>query len=360
MLIMNKAFILFFFLFNYLYVLSQNELIDTKIDSTFLKLSNFPEKTQFAIAVIKNSKTEYIGFIVEDKYLKKIDNKDSLFEIGSLTKIFTATLLANSINNNKINLSDRINKNLPFKLNNKLNFTYLSLANHTAGLYKVPSNFLISASKNNNNPYLNYSQEMFFDYLKNDLVINDNINGKYSYSNLGYALLGYSLSLLEKMSYQELIQTKIFNKYEMNNSFTKHSEKITVVNGLDQKGNKTSFWDFNSSLEAAGCIISNTYDLSNFISSQFNENNLDLKTTQIPTFTVNKQLEIGLGWHIIKSEENNKLHWHNGATGGYTSSIAFDVNNKTGIIILSNISAMHPNAKNIDELTFELIKILNN
>ena len=68
---------------------------------------------------------------------------------------------------------------------------------------------------------------------------------------------------------------------------------------------------------------------------------------------------MGLGWHIINStSSNNKWHWHNGATGGYSSSIVIDIKNKIGVVILSNVSAFNSFQGNIDQLCFELMKTL--
>mgnify|MGYP000138509557 FL=1 len=67
---------------------------------------------------------------------------------------------------------------------------------------------------------------------------------------------------------------------------------------------------------------------------------------------------IGLGWHIIKTSSGNDVNWHNGGTGGYSSSMIVDVENKNGIIILSNVSTFNPKMENIDALCFELIKTL--
>ena len=74
------------------------------------------------------------------------------------------------------------------------------------------------------------------------------------------------------------------------------------------------------------------------------------------TVKVDDQIDTGLGWHIINSEKSdNKWHWHNGGTGGYTSSMAIDIKNLVGVIILSNVSAFNPFQDNIDQLCFELM-----
>ena len=69
-------------------------------------------------------------------------------------------------------------------------------------------------------------------------------------------------------------------------------------------------------------------------------------------------MQIGLGWHIPKSSWGKDFFWHNGGTGGYTSSLAMDIEQQNAIIILSNISAFHPEMSNIDNLCFDLMKSL--
>ncbi|MFV0590009.1 MAG: hypothetical protein ACK5M7_01375 [Draconibacterium sp.] len=69
-------------------------------------------------------------------------------------------------------------------------------------------------------------------------------------------------------------------------------------------------------------------------------------------------MEIGLGWHILHPEPETTLYWHNGGTGGYTSSVAINMQNKSAVIILSNVSAFHPKKGKIDELCFGLLKTL--
>ena len=130
-----------------------------------------------------------------------------------------------------------------------------------------------------------------------------------------------------------------------------------LVRGLDVVGEVTSNWDLGA-LVSAGGILSTVEDLSKFGLAQFDPANKELELTRIPTFKIGETMDIGLGWHIIKAESGDTWHWHNGGTGGYTSSMALDVKRKNGVIILSNVSAFNKNMKKIDELCFELMKTL--
>jgi CubicO group peptidase (beta-lactamase class C family) len=145
----------------------------------------------------------------------------------------------------------------------------------------------------------------------------------------------------------------------MTNTFTSNkSLEKRIVQGLDASGNETSNWDFDV-LFGCGGILSTVEDLNKFAKAQFVATNKTLALTRTPTYTVNKNMRIGLGWHIIKTKTNQELVWHNGGTGGYSSSMALNIAPQNGVIILSNVSAFHAKARNIDAISFELMNTIN-
>ena len=325
----------------------------------FNQTKKFPDKTQLSIAFIENGTTKFYGIIKENDTIKFIDNKDRIFEIGSVSKIFTSTLLADAVLDKKIKLDDKINAFFKFTFKNSIELDFKSLANHTSGLERLPSNLDFSKI-NPNNPYKEYDEAMLNSYLKDELKLNNKTGEQYEYSNLGAGLLGYTLGVMQKSNYGKLLKEKIFNKYKMPRSFTCTCEnefETGSVKGLDSNGDEVSNWDFDV-LVGAGGILSTVTDLSEFVNAQFNTENKELELTRIPTFTVNEKIKTGLGWHIIKTGPDKEIYWHNGGTGGYSSSVAMDTELKNGIIILSNVSAYNPDMKNIDNLCFELMKSL--
>lgn len=179
----------------------------------------------------------------------------------------------------------------------------------------------------------------------------------YTYSNLDTGLLGYTLGLSQHTSFQNLLQQHVFDKYKMHNSFTS-VQNITqeLVKGQNQDGVITSNWDFNV-LFGAGGVLSTTEDLSKFVIAHFDPNNKELALTRKPTFEVSKNLNMGLGWHILKSQNDKLLYWYNGGTGSYSSSMTINTTDKSGVVILSNLSAFHPKMEHIDKLCFELINV---
>lgn len=323
----------------------------------FAKTKDFPNKTQLSIAVIQNGETNYYGIIKENDTIKPTKNQNKIFEIGSITKVFTSTVFASLIEDKKLKLTDEINTFYSFSIKDNTKISFQSLANHTSGLPRLPENLDLS---NETNPYKNYGKREIEEYLKNLLKLENEPLKISSYSNLGAGLLGYTLGLSQKTSFQKLLQKKVFDKYKMTNSFTS-SQNLNnrLVKGLDGNGEVVTNWDFDV-LFGGGGILSSTEDLVKFANAQFNPKNKELALIRKPTFDIDESMKIGLGWHILKTDKGFNSIWHNGGTGGYSSSMVLDVEKKNGVIILSNVSAFNPKMENIDKLCFELMKQTEN
>jgi CubicO group peptidase (beta-lactamase class C family) len=315
----------------------------------------FPNHTQIAIALIKNGKINYYGINNERDTISTVENKKSVFEIGSISKVFTSTLLANFVIDGTIKSNENINDYLETPLNNNTEISFVDLANHTSELPPLPTNLDLTKA-NPENPYKEYKEKELKEYLTKHLELSN--KGVNQYSNLGAGLLGYTLGKIENDSYESLLQNKIFSKYDMQNSTADISKiKGDIIRGLNSEGKEVPNWEL-SVLAGAGGIFSTVEDLAYFAISQFDYSNKELKLTREKTFQINDNMDIGLGWHILKSQSDNLWYWHNGGTGGYSSSMVIDDKSKNGIIILSNVSAFNPNMGNIDKLCFELMKTL--
>lgn len=323
----------------------------------FTNSKDFPNNTQLSIAIIYNDEVSYYGIIKENDSVKFADNKSKIFEIGSVSKVFTSTILASLAVDHKIKLTDYINAYYPFALKDNVMITFQSLANHTSGLPRLPENIDLS---NEHNPYKNYGKKEMDEYLQNYLKLENIPTNTYSYSNLGAGLLGYTLAISQNISFQQLIQERIFQKFKMKNSYTSSNVlDDQLVKGLNSDGEEVSNWEFDA-LIGAGGILSTSEDLVKFSKAQFDSLNKELSLTRKPTFTVNEDMRVGLAWHMLKQEDDKELFWHNGGTAGYSSSLVIDIEEKKAVIILSNVSAFNPNMKNIDKLGFELLGTLKN
>ncbi|WP_340153376.1 serine hydrolase [uncultured Marivirga sp.] len=332
-----------------------NVITENQSELIFENSKAFPNQTQVSIAFIKNGKVRYYGIKKTNDTISTVENYKSIFEIGSVSKVFTSTLLANFVLDGKIKLNSHINDYLEIPFYNDLKITFKELANHTSGLPRLPSNLDLE-KVDLENPYKEYKEQELQEYLKNNLELFN--TGEYQYSNLGVGLMGYILSEIGNTTYEDLLQAKIFSEYEMQNS-TANINKVKgdLVSGINNEGKEIPNWEF-SILAGAGGILSTPEDLSKFVVAQFDTSNKALELTRQRTFNINDNMDIGLGWHLLKSQSENIWYWHNGGTGGYSSSVVFDKKTKNGIITLSNVSAFNPNMGNIDKLCFELMKTL--
>lgn len=320
------------------------------------KVKAFPDNTQLSIVLIKNHKPVFYGVRIQNDTLLSVENHEHIFEIGSITKVFTSSLLAQLVLENKLNLDDPINDSMDILLKDNVQITFRQLSNHTSGLPRLPLNMIITDPLN---PYKAYNEANLRQYLSDKMKLQANPGEKYEYSNLGAGLLGYLVGKIEKTTYEKQLQERILNKYAMNSTTTNRQLVADrLVKGLDMNGKETPNWDF-AVLVGCGGLLSCTGDLAKFALAQMDESNKEFALTRTKTFDINKSMDMALGWHLIKAESGAEWAFHNGGTGGYTSSMVIDTEKKTSVIILSNVSAFHKNMGNIDAMCFDLMKTLN-
>src|SRR5690606_18283089 len=173
-----------------------------------------PNNTQVSLALIDNGEVKFLGIKRLNDTIQQVENQNKVFEIGSISKVFTATLLATFVVNGKLGLDYSIQKFFDFKMNADQEITFKELANHTSGLPRLPSNLnLLIADPNN--PYKNYDAEKLKQYLTEEMEVQQLPGTKFEYSNLGAGLLGYILANYSNSTYHELLENFIFSKYGM-------------------------------------------------------------------------------------------------------------------------------------------------
>jgi CubicO group peptidase (beta-lactamase class C family) len=321
------------------------------------KVKTFPNNAEISIAIVSNSEAKYFGIRRKNDSILSIKNYNKIFETGSITKVFTAALLANFVNEEKIELDDYINDYIDFTIKDNVKISFKQLATHTSGLPRLPE-ILSSPTLSLENPYKDFGVEELKMDLSEKLVMLDEPGAKSEYSNLGVGLLGYVLSEIGNSTYEDLLQSKIFEKYHMFNSTTIRSSVMDkLVLGRNEKGEVVSNWDM-SILMGAGGILSTAEDLTKFAIAHFDDFNSDLKMTRTPFHQVTENFSTGLAWGIVKSESGAKWYWHNGGTGGYTSSMIIDTEKENSVIVLSNLTALGEMANNVMNLCPELMKTL--
>lgn len=324
-------------------------------EKIFAATRTFPENTHVAIAVVEPKQTQYYGVHKHDNKIHEKANQDLVFGIGSISKVMTATVLAELVHQKKISLDDHINGYYPFSFQDNIQLSFKSLSNHTAALPRLPSNLLTT---NDSNPYKDYDAQKLNDYLKNELVLEPELVSTKvpTYSNLGVGLLGHSLALVEKTSLADLYQRYIFKPYGMASTFVdqKHAGE-RLVPAMNENGQEVPTWDFDVFLGAGG-LLSTASDMSRFAQAQFAAKNPAIQLTQQATTENISNHQIGLGWFMRESADGKKMIWHGGNTAGHSSVLIIDLSTKKAVTILSNVSASHPEMSNIEQLAAELLK----
>jgi CubicO group peptidase (beta-lactamase class C family) len=320
----------------------------------------YPNETQFSVALIRNKTVSFIGVQKNNDVITTINNKDSVFEIGSITKIFTSNILVNLILDGKIDPDEPVSKSLPFNLfeseKNDIEITYKMLSNHTSGIPPVPDDIDDFIKRNPENPWVDFDKIQFEQYLSTKMILDFTPGTQYEYSNLGAALLGKLIELETGKSYERLLQSMVFEKYKMYSTTTDRNRiNNRLVQGHNEIGKPVLNWDFNAIAEAGACL-SSVNDLSRFVLANFSDDPV-LMYQRLRTFVVpNNAIDLAYGWLVFR---NNGLVWyfHSGGTGGYHSNITMDLEQKCAIIILTNCS-FEPTERYLERISWKILMTL--
>ena len=183
---------------------NSNEIAPELINFIYEQANGFPNETQLSITIIKDSVPQFYGVKRGNDTLISVINQSSVFEIGSITKTFTATLLADQVVKGNLSLDDPIQNYLEVKMPIEEKITLKQLSNHTSGLPRLPSNMGFFQIRSNN-PYEAYDQEKLYSYLFEKITLMHTPETKVEYSNSGAGLLGFTLTQKEGVSYNELL-----------------------------------------------------------------------------------------------------------------------------------------------------------
>ncbi|WP_103072162.1 serine hydrolase domain-containing protein [Aquimarina sediminis] len=303
------------------------------------RLSDFPNNTQVAIALVRDGDAEFLGVINENNALRTTNNADMVFEIGSITKVFTSICLSDLVANNEVLLKETLQDQFDFTLQAGGDITFEQLANHTSGLPRLPTNVNEVEGFDPNDPYAHYSLDNLKSYLQNHVVLNSVSGTTYEYSNIGTGILGYTIAQKRNTTYEEMVQNIILNPLHMNSttSLLENVDPSKLVKPRDQNGNIIQYWNFAETMTGAGSLKSSVSDMVKFIRKNFEDDPL-YNLPQEKTFDRGDDSYMGLGWGIIEDEDSIfRVLLHDGGTGGFSSMLMLDKNKKTGVIILSNV-----------------------
>jgi serine-type D-Ala-D-Ala carboxypeptidase/endopeptidase len=284
----------------------------------------------------------------------KLPGDRSVFQIGSVTKTFTATLLAAMVQAKEVRLDDPIAKYLPLGIRapefEGQQITLESLAEQNSGLPSLPANF---APSDPSNPYAGYTTAQLYQALSQTTLMRAP-GAQYEYSNFGVALLGQLLADRMHESYPSLLETRVLKPLGMNDTAVvgTPASRTGLVPGYATDGSAEPPWDIGS-FDAAGSIESDLHDMLIYLKANMAAPSGVLGNAmadaQAPRFPValNGLLRIGLIW---QTNTRSGITWHNGETGGYHAFIGFDRAAAHGVVVLANVADMQ-----IDQLAVHVL-----
>ena len=294
---------------------------------------------------------------------KEVD-ADTIFEIGSISKVFTTLLMAQMEEQGDLEFSDHAQCFLPAGVTMPIqegvsqqpeetpptHITLEHLATHTSGLPRMPSNF---QPKDPSNPYADYTFQQMYDFLSSS-DLEGEVGREAVYSNLGVGLLGHILGLQAGKSYEELLIVQICTPLGMDSTTTKpRSRDAARVSRAHMENTPVAAWDF-AALAGCGDINSTASDMLIFAAANLGQVNTPLLNTMqlchAPRVTSAKSpVKIGLGWHVL-GVPGSEIVFHNGGTGGFASFMGLRPDTGEGVIVLSNASY-----RGVDRIGFHLL-----
>jgi D-alanyl-D-alanine-carboxypeptidase/D-alanyl-D-alanine-endopeptidase len=269
---------------------------------------------------------------------------DTVFEIGSVTKTFTAVLLAEMAEQHEVALNDPVVKYLPTEFRiperNGKTISLLDLATHTSGLPFMPDESALP----NESVTAKYSVADLRRFMAS-CELRGEIGKKWEYSNIGYWLLGEALVDRTGVDYETLLRRRVIAPLGLTNTDFELSSKMKTNfaaghNAVLQPSPPISTLPIYSLMPAAGGLYSTTNDLLKLLAVAMDYERSSLSAATHLTWTTRRPLsskgsEQALGWTIIH-DQNDELIVHDGGTFGYASSIAWDPVRRAGVVVLSN------------------------
>jgi CubicO group peptidase (beta-lactamase class C family) len=269
---------------------------------------------------------------------------DTVFEIGSVTKVFTALLLADMVERGELRLDDPVAKYLPAGVKPPERqghaITLVDLATQTSGLPFFPSDIPLTDPVAAQRSVAQYTAAQLYQFLSRFELTRD-IGTKWEYSNTGFGLLGQALAQRAGTDYDALVRTRITRPLGMQSTAIAVSPAMQarLAPGHDAKLQPASEIVMPAFL-AAGCLRSSANDLLTFLDAFLGRKESPLAPAMqamLQTRRPGPGFQQALGWWIVSmGPADDGFVFHGGETPGYSSSVAYDPKTKTGVVVLSN------------------------
>ncbi|WP_182870640.1 serine hydrolase [Rhodopirellula sp. JC639] len=280
----------------------------------------------------------------------------TVYEIGSVTKVFTGFLLADAVVQNKVKLdqdaADLMPEGSRMPESAGKSITLLDLSIHRSGLPRLPSNM---TNVGGENPYADYTSERALEFL-DEYSLTRAPGDAMEYSNLAVSFLGYLLCRQAGKSYDELLAQRVTGPLGMSDTTVTDNAEVLgrLATGHDVLAKPRSTWEF-ADMPGAGGIRSTTTDMLRFAKANLDPPDNELGEALQLAWKQHragdaKDFAMGLGWHLAR---DGSTRWHNGQTGGFHAILFVNRQIPAAVVLLTNTATME-----VDRLAEDMIRML--
>lgn len=337
---------LFVLLFLQTPIFAQEPQVMTDAEITALLKTRVEEQKRgvgLVVGIVENGQERVIAYGklgVDDP--RPVDG-NTVFELGSITKVFTGLLLADAVRRAEVRLDQPVAELLPpgskVPSRNGRQITLFDLTTHTSGLPRLPDNF---APANWADPYADYTEDKLLTFLASYELPRD-IGAKHEYSNFAVGLLGYALARAADTDYATLLKTRILDPLGMTDTAIALSDeqKSRFAKGYADGLIETPPWEWDV-LAGAGALRSTANDMLKFLSAAMDPASPIGPLMQEATAQLRPAeggVEVGLGWMVVNAPDQQFI-FHSGGTGGYRAFMGFRSELKQAVVVLSNLASI--------------------
>ncbi|HMT91485.1 serine hydrolase [uncultured Thiothrix sp.] len=319
------------------------------IDQEFHKVTKRHQCGGLVLGVYKSGKTLFKSYGSVNAANPHLPNAQAIFQIGSVSKVFTGVTLQILCDEGIVSLDDNLEQLIGHKIPLAAAIkpiTLRQLATHTSGFPRVPKILLeqleakVGKQHLLDNPYNETALADIYAYLQKPSDLGK--AGDFFYSNYGMGLLGHILEQATGQSLETLVQEKIFQPLQMQHSgINLNKENPTqIMQGYTANGELAQVWTFQV-LAGAGAFYSTAEDMLQFIQANLSKDNPlmhSLQKTHLPQASG----KTGIAWMQASGLDrfigNQHTIWHDGQVGGFTAYLGFDPKQDCGLVVLSSRS----------------------
>ena len=290
---------------------------------------------------------------------------DTLFEIGSVTKVFTALLLAEAVTRGELSLNTPLVELLPevaVPTHNGAVITVEHLATHTSGLPNNPMPLAAAAwaqwVARGGDPWRTIDRSVLLAALGRTELRRTPGAGRIAYSNFGAGVLGHALvAAAPSGDFGELTRTRICDPLGMTDTVLLPNLEQSAREAAGHRRHRrvTGHWEI-AGLPGAGALRSTADDMLTFLHAQLRPDETPLGPAIALTHPERRRggrLGIGLGWLRVPMRDGRVLLWHNGGTGGFRAFAGFVPDTGVGVVVLAN------DVRSVDRVGVDLLAVLS-